>query len=148
VVLDDGIYKEVNISIPKPDNRNWKPIYFLYTLYRAQVTESYYGNLVEGDIIYVGQIGGKMGNRHYITNAMIPMMYADDLILFLTTHEEIEQADLITPWSAVYHIETENDTRISSDTRASDDHKLVPVDERGRLSFTIGELRNYRAKEE
>jgi hypothetical protein len=147
-VLDDGIYRMVNTRLPNPKTLEWEPYFSLYTLYQVKVIESFRGNHSVGDTIIVGQRGGETDRIRLVSDAFIPFVSGDDLILFITIHEIIYHAELLTPWSAVYRIETENGTRVSSDTRASDDHKLVPVDERGHLSFTIGELRNYRTKEE
>ncbi|MDR2545972.1 MAG: hypothetical protein LBC96_00475 [Lachnospiraceae bacterium] len=147
-VLDDGACETVNIRLPDINNKDWKPFYTVYTLYEVKVIETYKGRLANNNTIMVGQRGGETDRIRLVSDAFVPLKAGDDLTLFITIHEGIYHANLLTPWDAVYRIETEDGTRISSDTRASDDHKLVPVYERGHLSFTIGELRNYRAKEE
>ncbi|MDR2545879.1 MAG: hypothetical protein LBC96_00010 [Lachnospiraceae bacterium] len=148
IVLDDGRSEMVNTRTYKPDNPDWKPRYDLYTLHNVEAIESFSGDLVKGDTIDIGQVGGETSELRVMNKDRIQFKVGDDIVLFIYMHEYMTYAELLSPMCAVYHIETENGTRISSDTRASDDHKLVPVYERGRLSFTIGELRNYCTKEE
>jgi hypothetical protein len=143
-IISSGWCEEIDINL----DTNAKPVLMLYTLHEVRVIESYKGTRKENEILIIRQIGGETDRKRIMPDHRIPFSLGDDLVIFSRKYIKTDHSGLLSPWDAVYHIETENGTRISSDTRASDNHKLVPVDERGYLSFTIGELRNYRAKEE
>jgi len=76
------------------------------TFYRAQVLEAFLGEVEVGDILYIAQSGGRIGNVHFETDYFVPLALGEDLVLILSspswmTNEEWP-ATLISPFQSVY----------------------------------------------
>jgi hypothetical protein len=145
-VLDNGRYEMVNTRIPEPENPLWEPRFSIYTLHQVRVIEIFNGDLIINDIIDIGQYGGEMDGVRLITDAQIPFMEGDDLILFLTIYDGIYHAELLTPWYAIYHYPKENNI-MSFSADSEDNRVLENVDERNQLTLTVGDLYNRRETE-
>ncbi|MCL2572133.1 MAG: hypothetical protein FWE11_06985 [Defluviitaleaceae bacterium] len=82
--------------------------YEIVTIYRLSVLEVFKGDVEVGDILELGQRGGRLGNYELINERKIPIAYGDELIFFMRcfTDEGFGHLPLLLESSsqAVYHI--------------------------------------------
>jgi len=120
------------------------PIYELYTINQVRVLEVFQGDAQPGDIMDVGQRGGQFDNMRVTTDAKVPFVVGEELVLFLgssgsNTNFNGEQlpAFLLTPWASVYRVPSFGEEL----SALSVNQQLEAVDSRCRITLTIGDLR-------
>jgi len=98
-ILDSSADSSLSDEVVRVDGEEWP---MPYTIYRLRILEVYMGNVEEGDIIEVAEIGGRVGNREVICTWQIPLTYGDVLIFFLGSWNVQQPLSFRYPRETIY----------------------------------------------
>ena len=111
--------------------------YFLFTVHRLEVVETFKGYAVQGDIIEIKQFGGQADGLRIVYLDAAPLSYGDDLILFLRDHgAEGIPTVLTNPLQSAYRFAPLGEGMRSLDA----DSELESINAQNDLTLTINDL--------
>ena len=125
--------------------------YFLFTVHRLRVIETFQGETQPGDIIEVIQHGARLDDVHHIERGVVHLTTGDDLVLFTRFHHDSPHwggrpGFLLNPTQTVYYTplslsgtamtiaESHNNPNFLLDER------LISHNPQNRMGVTVGDI--------
>ena len=142
-VLDERT-ELINIWLP-PENefeytgQDLEESYFVYTVNRVRVIETFLGDTIEGDIIEVRQIGGYHDGLLVVSHDYVGFEINDDLVLFLYSLDQSDlPASLVNPIQSVFRF----GSYIENFSASNPYIELDALHEENNIAITLSDLRD------